>query len=186
MATERKKPGKSESLTIRLDPKTRFQLEFVSRIRGQTITTVIERSILEAADNARIRGGDFEQDLTWQSVWDVNEGIRALKIARHSELYPSYEEERRLNFTELHWPFFYTDNKKDVFFTTYIEVLWPRIDEFINIFEKTKLDDYFQAGKEMQACLKAAKIKPPEWPPTEKSSRSNGSRYNDLDDDIPF
>ena len=87
--------GKTETLTIRLDPKTRFILEFVSRVKGQQLTTVIERAISEAADKVTVP--DFARNHTkedgsyffgWRDVWRVNEGERALLMAGHRELFP--------------------------------------------------------------------------------------------------
>lgn len=61
MAIQRaqKKAGKSESLTIRLDPKMRFALEFVARLNGQTITKVIERAVTDAADRTKVDNGEM-------------------------------------------------------------------------------------------------------------------------------
>src|SRR5689334_25192254 len=80
-----RKSAKSETLTIRLDPKTRFMLEFVARLRGQTITTVVERAIADAADAATIPEFDFvgkkTGELNWKQFWDVAQGIREIKMA---------------------------------------------------------------------------------------------------------
>ena len=54
MAVERTRGGKTQSLSLRLDPKTKFTLDFMARIRGQSITTVVERAIKEAAKNVGV------------------------------------------------------------------------------------------------------------------------------------
>src|SRR5215211_3367462 len=87
VSEEKKRAAKSETLTIRLNPRTRFLLEFVARMRGQTITTVVERALVQAADAATIDHDGIRQ--TWQDYWDVCEGIRALKIAAEPDLFPS-------------------------------------------------------------------------------------------------
>jgi predicted HicB family RNase H-like nuclease len=46
--------ARSETLSLRLDPKLRFAVEFIARLRGQTITTAVERAIKDAADSAVI------------------------------------------------------------------------------------------------------------------------------------
>ncbi|MFG1340952.1 hypothetical protein [Xanthobacter autotrophicus] len=160
---EKRKTSKSETLTIRLDPKTRFMLEFMARRRGQTITTVVERAITDAAGRERIRKAEnFYED--WKDFWNVIEGIRSLRIAQEPELFPTYEEERRLQFSTTHWPFFYHSSDCEQFVTHYIEVLWPRIDEWIDIFDETKALNYFEAGQRMQEALRGASLRAPDWP----------------------
>lgn len=185
MAQAPKKPGKSESLAIRLDPKTRFILDFVSRAKGQTITTVVERAIYEAAAQVRVTDGD--NDYSWQDVWNEAEGARALKLATIRELFPNYEEERRLNFARRHWPFFYTNDRLHTVQTLYVEILWPRIDEFIQFGDDKLREDAWAAGKAMQEALSAAQIEPPAWPPVPKKRDNEfGKASRDLDDSIPF
>ena len=41
MPPKKERGTKTETLSLRLDPKTKFILEFVARINGQTLTTVI-------------------------------------------------------------------------------------------------------------------------------------------------
>lgn len=185
-----KRPAKSETLTIRLDPKTRFMLEFVSRLRGQTITTVVERAIAEAANRAALEvefdyAGNAKETKTWRDFWSVFEGERALQIAQEAELHPTFEEERRLAFTRQFSDFFFT--KSGEIRTGYVEVLWPRIDEFVDLYEQTKTSNYFAAGEAMAAALSAARVEPPVWPPKATPKKNEGGGYSrDLDEEIPF
>ncbi|TAX91990.1 hypothetical protein ELH97_08660 [Rhizobium leguminosarum] len=185
------KNPKSEALTIRLDPKTRFILDYMARFKGQTITTVVERAILAAAANTVItRPDDYgEHNITWQDLWDVSEGVRALEVSKVPELITTFEEERRLAFVRSHWPFFYTDEDKKIYLNHYVDLLWPRIEEFMQLHEDMKHKDYYAAGNAMLEALKNAKLSTPTWPPEPKSpaSKSSGGNFSrDLDDDIPF
>ncbi|RVQ68139.1 hypothetical protein [Sinorhizobium medicae] len=189
MARPTAKAAKTEMLTIRLDPKTRFLLDYVARLNGQTITTVVERAIMAAASNNPIPGKDnYEPDTTWQDIWHVSEGVRKLRVARIPELYPTYEEERQLAFAKEHWPFFFEDAQGVSIISAYVDVLWPRIDEFVQMHEEGRSKDYFAAGAAMQKALGEAKLKVPEWPVKAKSDpkREPGNFSRDLDDDIPF
>jgi len=178
MARESVKASKSESLTIRLDPKTRFVLEYVSRLNGQTITTVVERAIHSAAAERSFYDDNYGRQLGWQDFWNVSEGVRALSMSQHSEFFPTYEEEKRLAFCKEHWPFFWFTKERKSYITHYIDVLWPRIDEFVQAHDDFRSTDYFAAGRAMQAALKGAKLQSPEWP----SLRTTKTK----DDDIPF
>jgi len=185
-----RKPGKSETLTIRLDPKTRFMLEFVARLRGQTITVVVERAIAAAADGAEVPQynafGGSEDPATWRDYWDVSEGVRAMKMAADPELHPTYDEERRLAFAKKHAVFFFAlPSKMQGYRVGYIDTLWPQIDRLVEIDEANRATDYFAAGREMVSILEAANLKPPIWPP-EPEKPAAPAASSGMDDDVPF
>lgn len=197
--TPSRRPAKTEVLSMRMDPKTRFLVEVLARHRGQSISTVVERAILEAADNAHIGGS--EKAKTWRDYWHISDGVRALKMAADQELYPTYEDECRLVFTRTHWPFFYTEANCKFHKPWCIDIIWPKIDQFLEMWEDTKSNDYFATGKAMQQELRAAGIAPPDWPtkapekpaapPPTKPSGGAGPSWDapkggDLDDEIPF
>ncbi|MBT1155757.1 hypothetical protein J1C56_09145 [Aminobacter anthyllidis] len=189
MARSQTKTTKSETLTIRLDLKTRFVLEYVSRLKGQSITTVVERAILTAASQETVPDlSSFGPNdaLTWHDFWDVSEGVRALSLSSRTEFFPTYEEDRKLSFCKEHWPFFFANSKRRAFLNHYVDVLWPRIDEFIQMHEDQKSKDYFAAGHAMQKALSDAKLKAPEWPIVEKPEPPKPNKSRDLDDEIPF
>lgn len=197
MASDPKRAGKTEVLSMRMDPKTRFLLDVLTRQRGQSISTVVERAVLEAADNA---GFGHEGKTNWRDLWHVNEGIRFLRMWGERELFPSYEDEYKLDFARTHWPFFYASTSYRTFKEWSIEIIWPRLDEFLDIWTKTKSTDYFAAGKAMQRAISDAGVKAPDWPPkseptlskTEKPNATSGvplwdaPKGGDLDDEIPF
>lgn len=190
------KSGKTETLTIRLDPKTRFVLEYMSRLKGQTITTVVERAIVAAAAQETLPDREFGGTLSWDDFWDVSEGVRALNLANRREFFPTFEEERRLDFAKTHWPFFFATKSKAIPLNHYIDILWPRIDEYVQLHEenKAKGGDWFGAGNAMQEALRKSNLRAPDWPQkdqpkpdTSKPEEKKPPTFSrDLDDDIPF
>lgn len=171
---EKKRPAKGETLTIRLDTKSRFMLDFVARAKGQTMTTVVERALTDAADNVRvcldndIPPGDLPDDgsyVNWRYFWNSIPGIRELAIADVDDLYPTYEEKHRLEFAKRFWPFFYTDRNCTSFNVDFIDALWNKIDYFISVHEGQKQMDFYAVTKIMSSCLEGAGLTPPEWPP---------------------
>ena len=180
--------GKSETLTIRLDPKTRFILEYLSRLKGQTITTVVERALVAAASQEMVEDPKYpDQPDSWQRFWDVSDGCRALRMAERPAFFPTYEEDRRLAFAKEHWPFFWSTRDRTSFLNHYVDVLWPRIDMYVQLHEDQKANDYFAAGKAMQEALRNAKLKAPEWPiPQKNVEKVESYAKRDLDDEIPF
>ena len=183
-----KRAAKTEVLSMRMDPKTRFLVEILARYRGQSISTVVERAILEAADNARIGGHDEER--TWRDYWHVSDGVRALNMAADQALYPTYEEECRFALAKTHWPFFFTSSTSLAARQAFVDILWPRIDEFLERWEATKSTDYFAVGRAMQQALRDAGVQAPEWPvkaaERPRAPPAKAPTGGDLDDEIPF
>jgi hypothetical protein len=177
-SSERRVRAKTETLSLRLDPKIRFALEFVSRVRGQSITTVVERAINETANQVVLgppRSSFYEEYVsreecpTWHKFWDPSEGVRTLKLLSNS-YYPSTSEEDELRaFTYAHIPFFYGEDGQT--FDPYIAVLWPRINEFLSIWRATQSSDFWATGRAMAEALRKAKVSAPDWPPNSKQQR---------------
>jgi hypothetical protein len=81
-------PLKTEVVTLRLNPKTRFGLELLSRKQYRTLSSVIEWSINEAT--AREHDGIPELD----NIWDVEEADRLVKLALTYPNLLTYEEQK--------------------------------------------------------------------------------------------
>jgi hypothetical protein len=182
---------KSQTLSLRLDPKTKFTLEFVARIRGQTITTVVERAIRESCDQVRIRpvGGlnDYTDQCNWQQFWDPEEGVRTLKLLRSPDYPSTFDEDDLKEFTKAHWQFFYREHDCMNPHRGLVQMLWPKIESYRRIWNEQRASDYFAAGRAMAADLQAAKVAPPQWPPRKPALPKpvSGGR-GDMDDEIPF
>ena len=143
MANDQKRSAKTEVLSMRMDPKTRFQLDILARLRGQSISTVVERAVMEAADAAAV--GHGKELKTWRDFWHVSEAVRALNVAAEPRLYPTYEDECTVQFCRVHWPFFYVSATSSYVRHAYAEIIWPKIGEYIDMWEKTKSTDRFAA-----------------------------------------
>lgn len=186
MTTERKRkrPQKSESLTIRLDPKMRFALEFVARLKGQTITKVIERSVMDAADRSYIEDENHNIEANWLSYWDVNEGVRAIKLALDQRTHPTFEDEEMLDFVKTHWNFFSASPDLLKLRRQNIEVLWPSMPQLLDLWRETKTSDRHAVDHVMVQLLESAGLHKEDWSiPSEPEKRTYSS---DLDDEIPF
>jgi len=188
MASGTIKRAKTETLSLRLDPKTKFILEFVARIKGQSITTVVDRSVKDAAKGVVVEGAGFSPDRAWDDFWDVSEGMRTLNLIKSSTVPTSYEEDEIVRFTRDHWPFFYTSESMDVFKRHYVDLLWPKIETYLALWRDERHSNYWAAGESMRRDLSRAKILSPEWPIPRRSklTETKETFAADLDDDIPF
>jgi hypothetical protein len=178
---EKGRGGKTQTLSLRLDPKTKFMLEFMARIKGQSITSVVERAIRDSADQTGIgpkfnEQGDAIVLLNWSNFWDPSEGICTLNLLC-SDYYPTkFEEDELRLFTLVHWPFFYTDSRGHTPKRHYIEILWPSMSVYLSIWRETKSKNHWAAGEKMKQDISAARVAPPDWPEPPPDS----------DDEIPF
>jgi hypothetical protein len=186
---------KTQTLSLRLDPKTRFVLEFLAKINRQSITTVVEEAIRQsgAAGTVGIRDSFGDERKTWRDYWDVSEGVRTLRMLADENIPSSYDDDELRDFLEQHLEFFSEAKTLADPDRLNIHVLWPKIDEYLVRWRETKRSDPFQVGREMVTALKEAGVQPPQWPRAPKpkpmvgtSSPSSRSLAEDLDDDIPF
>src|SRR3984893_15958665 len=125
---------KTQTLSLRLDPKTKFTLEFVARIKGQTITTVVERAIRESCDQVLIRGvgesDSYSGRCNWQHFWDPEEGVRTLSLLASPEYPSNFDEDDLKAFTKAHWEFFYGEEECMNVRRTFVRMLWPKIASY--------------------------------------------------------
>jgi hypothetical protein len=157
--------AKTQTLSLRLDPKTKFTLEFVARIKGQTLTTIVERAIRESCDQVTIGTDSRGKKCNWQSFWDPEEGVRTIKLLNCDDYPSTYDEDDLRKFITLHHRFFYTGREKAMVpHRPYIEILWPKIEDYRHIWHEQRDNDYWAAGRAMAADLTAAKVPPPTWP----------------------
>lgn len=197
MVGEKQSRTKTQSLSLRLDPKTRFILEFMARIRGQNITVIVERAIKEAAGQVGITSvvdsfGRATEAKHWNDFWDPDEGVRTLKLLADSDYPTTYEEDEIRKFTVDHWEFFYSSSAAHTVRSAYVGLLWPRLEKYLKTWKSTRSEDYWAAGKQMAADLKSAGLSAPLWPRTlqplqaPKTETRASSSVRDLDDEVPF
>ena len=192
MVQESSTRTKTQTLSLRLDPKTRFILEFMSKVRGQSITVVVERAIKEASEKAGIgpthnqHGNEIPQSI-WTDFWDPDEGVRNLKLLTHDDYPTSYEEDEIRRFTLDHWEFFYASDTGKTVRRAYAGLLWPQLHKYLAIWRATKGEDYWAAGKKMAEDLSRANLSSPTWPRESKAEQKKTAVFTrDLDDEVPF
>lgn len=175
------KRAKTETVSLRLDPKTKFMMEFMSRVQGRSITAIVEHAIRDAAKSVGVRGA-FDQLRTWSDYWDATDGVRTLRLLSDANYPTSFDEDELLEFTRAHWEFFYMSIKADTPARANLEILWPNIEKYFAIWREKRQLDYWSAGEAMAEDLKKARLSAPTWPRGTKKREA----FDDLDDEIPF
>lgn len=161
---------KTQTLSLRLDPKTKFIVDFLARVKGQSITTLVERAIKQVAAGAGVgpEWDDAGNKLTtsiWSDFWDPSDGVRTLNLLAEPYYPTTFEEDELRSFTLTHWQFFYTSSEGKQPLRANVEVLWPNIESYCHLWNTIKAENYWFAGEEMSGELADAGIEPPDWPP---------------------
>ena len=88
---------KTETLSLRIDPKTRYGLELLSRIQRRSGTGVVEWAIGQALDRETVRdrvGNEWKLEQAMHRLWQVDELPRLLAMALEFPSLLTYEEQR--------------------------------------------------------------------------------------------
>lgn len=91
---------KTETLTLRLDPKVKMMIELISRIRRQSITGVVEAAIEEIAFDLDAPYFDDEKmhnhslGAIFSEVWSADESERFINMCYRLPSLLTYEEQR--------------------------------------------------------------------------------------------
>jgi hypothetical protein len=91
---------KTETLTLRLDPKVKLMIELIARVRRQSITGVVEAAIEEIAFNTDVPFVANElpgaQSVTTavSEIWSTDESERFINLCFHLPSLITYEEQR--------------------------------------------------------------------------------------------
>lgn len=188
MALDRSPRTKTQTLSLRLDPKTRFVLEFLAKLNRQSITTVVEDAIRAAGADGTLPG--IGKPLrTWRGFWDVSEGVRRMLLLADDDFPSDYEDDELREFIKWHIEFFSETNRLSDPDRINVEILWPRIEEFVALWLEKRRSDPWTVGFVMAEALELAEIRPPHWPrPTKQPPQpSTGAQYDkELGDEIPF
>jgi hypothetical protein len=189
MPPEKAARSKTQTLSLRLDPKTRFVLEFLAKLNRQSITTVVEDAIREAGMRRRV--DPFEKPgRTWKDYWDVSEGVRAMLMLADSDLPSDYDDDELREFLRSHIEFFSETNELTNPDRINVAVLWPDIGRYVEAWRESRRTNPWQVGETMASALQDAEVDPPEWPRRSKTPptgpKNNLRMRAELDDEIPF
>ena len=187
MVIEKSNRAKTLTLSLRLDPKTRFMLEFMAKLKRQSITTIVEDAIRRAGSDTQVETFGKESK-TWQDFWDTSDGIRAINMLADFNLPSSFEDDEIRAFVRWHIEFFSDTNRLEDPDRTNVEVIWPNIGNYVQLWQETKRTNPWAAGQKMFDDLTSANLRPPNWPRAEKSppKPTKTSFSRDLDDEVPF
>ncbi len=155
-------PVRSAHFSFRAAPATVFASDVAGDIRGQSMSTFIERAVIAEADKVQHNGK------TWRDFWDDSEAVRELKRFAEPGFLLNGARSRTREFIMAHAVFFYDRTKHGLEVNRQrAEVLWPLLEHWVDLYEQSKTVSPWATGDKMATELKKTKppIKPPEWGP---------------------
>jgi hypothetical protein len=191
------KPVRTETVTVRLDPKLRYLAELAARKQRRTVSSFIEWAVAKSLESVNVYEGSgyngdqstsFDQAAS--GLWDVDESERFVKLAlQFPELLTHEEQERwkmlldsgllgpgryRLKNGSIHVDHGQMEDRVYPLLRT----IWPQILEAQAAGEAARqkwIRDMSREVREGHAY---------EGYPAKKPKTSSG--FDDMDDDIPF
>ena len=108
------KLSRSETVTVRLDPKLRFAAELAARKHRRTLSSFIEWAVEESVQNVCLDGLEATAYGAIDLVWDVDESDKFVKMALYYPNLLTHEEEvlwKLIRENGYLWEGYYRTNK---------------------------------------------------------------------------
>lgn len=179
------KLARSETVTVRLDPKLRYLADLAARKQRRTLSSYIEWAIEDSLNRMNLySNGDLSLADESTELWDVDEADRFAKLAlRHPDLL-THEEQVRWKLVKENgslWRGRYAgSDKKWTWDIDESSLLFERLREYWSAFCGAADDGTGQDGLPKWQRNALAGSGPP---PTTRLPKSG---FEDMDDDIPF
>jgi hypothetical protein len=175
------KLARSETVTVRLDPKLRYLAELGARKQRRTLSSFIEWAIEDSLSRVHLYEGSDNGDHSLSvadeksNLWDVDEADRFVKLALAYEYMLTHEEQvlwKLIRETGFVWKGNHDLNGRWKWQVNKDSLVWGRLRKHWEDFNKVARGE---AGRDI---LPKTTVKPPKSSPT-KPPESD-------DDDIPF
>ena len=173
------KTGRSETVSVRLDPKLRYLTDLGARLHRRTLSSFIEWAIEDSLKRISFYQGDDSSRYSSimdeaEELWDTDEPERLVKLAlRHPSLL-THEEQvlwKLIRENGYLWRGHYSSsNKKWTWKTELPNFIFERLREHWNQFVQVARGE---AGKEVL----------PDWQETKKLEKEE---EKEIESDIPF
>jgi hypothetical protein len=153
MAEDKRKGGggklsRSETVTVRLDPKLRYLAELAARKHRRTLSSFIEWAVEESLANVSLReaSGDSEEEYmpaisvgsAHNSLWDVDEADRFVKLATQFPELLTHEEQvvwKLVRENGAMWKGKFNQRREWVWRVEREQIYWERLREYWGAFK---------------------------------------------------
>jgi len=184
------KLSRSETVTVRLDPKLRYLAELAARLHRRTLSSYIEWSIKEALDSEALRNNEGVRDTIGTAaefLWDVDDADRFAKLALRYPHLLTHEEQVRWKLIRENgylWKGSYAGRRFEWTWTVDEDsIIYPRLREHWATFCAVA-DGTAGPDQSLPTWAKTDPARSYRPPPVAKPAEKTG--FDDMDDDIPF
>lgn len=186
VTADRRKTGggklsRSETVSVRLDPKLRYLAELASRRQRRALSSYIEWAIEDSLARVHLdSNGNASIADEAEALWDVDESDRFAKLAlQHPDLLTHDEQVlwKLVRENGLLWSGRYAGSDQEWTWTVQAQSLnFERLREYWDVFKRVVAGE--ASFKDLPTWVRTKKVEP--------SSASSKSGFDDMDDDIPF
>lgn len=206
------KLSRSETVTVRLDPKLRYLAELAARLHRRTLSSYVEWAVKESLEEEPLRPvylgpGLIASDRTIGSeaeyLWDVDDADRFAKLALRYPHLLTHEEQvkwKLIRESGAVWTGRYNGGPLNEFTWSVDEdsLIYPRLREhwatFCTVAESGEGQDKLPTWKRVDPNAPPAvpRSAPPprspygSSPPSRSAPPKPSTGFDDMDDDIPF
>jgi hypothetical protein len=169
--------SRTEVVTVRLDPKLRYLADLAARKQRRTVSSFIEWAVEHGLDDVRLADDDHSVWSNSNSLWDVEEADRFIKLATRYPDLLTHEEQllwKLLKENGYCWRGAYDRHGDWTWNTLEKDVVIERVREHWETFRAAASGD------------SAAKKELPTWQRKGTSSATPKGKFDDMADDIPF
>ena len=172
------KLNRSETVTVRLDPKLRYLAELAARKQRRTLSSYIEWAIEESLKLVEIEERPhvhFTVADQASLLYDVDEPDRLVKLAFNYPHLLAHEEQllwKLIRENGYLWEGYYNERNKWVWDINEENFKFPKLRKNWDIFKKVAKDELPRDAL-------------PTWQPPKKTPENTRGKP-DMDDDIPF
>jgi hypothetical protein len=190
------KLSRSETVTVRLDPKLRYLAELAARLHRRTLSSYIEWSIESSLGNNVLAGDHNGPSIKDESeyLWDVDDADRFAKLALRYPHLLTHEEQVRWKLIRENgalWKGMYTGPRREWTWTVKEDsFVFPRLREHWAVF--CRVADTDEGRDELPKWPKTDPNPAPprspygSAPPSRAAPPKPSTGFDDMDDDIPF
>lgn len=146
---------KKKGQVFRFSEETRFAIQLVARQMRGSQQDAFDAAILAAAERLDLSGH------VWSDLYDPHPGVKMIRLFSVHTIVLNEQEKALRSFVRANGDFFYVDGKNKTPKRTFIEALWPKIEEFKEHWLKTHEEAPRATRIMMAAALKAEGLPAP-------------------------
>jgi hypothetical protein len=147
--------GGLQPTTFKFSDKVKFALRLVANQRGTSSAGLLQKVILELADQTKVGGKH------WLELYDHSPAMAELNLLACPDYVVDDTETELRRFTVAHRIYWYVDEECTIPKRSFVEALWDHRKDLLRLWRETRASDHGAASEAMSKLLKKAGLEPP-------------------------